>query len=74
MEIHVKVIVSAQKNHIKKEGHTYKVHLSAPALNGKANRMLIEVLAEHFGVRKNQLDIIKGLKSRTKVINIYKII
>jgi len=44
--------------------------LTAPAVEGKANRALIEFLAEHFGVKKAQISIIKGLQTRRKTINI----
>jgi len=70
MKIDVKVIPGARKNLIKQEGGMWKVHLSAPAVDGKANKALIVLLAEHFKVRKSQIEIIKGLKSRRKTINI----
>jgi len=42
--------------------------LTAPAVDGKANETLIKFLAGHYGVRKNQIEITKGLKSRHKII------
>ena len=70
MELEVKVTPSAQKNTIHKnqDGTGLKVYLTAPALDGKANKALIEVLAEYYQVRKSQIEIIKGLKSRHKII------
>ncbi len=68
MEIEVKVIPSAGKNAIRQEGGRYKVHLTAPAVDGKANEALVKFLAGHYGVRKSQIEIIKGLKSRHKII------
>ncbi|MBI3617134.1 MAG: YggU family protein [Candidatus Omnitrophica bacterium] len=68
MKIEVKVIPSAKKNAITQEGQRYKIHLNAPAVDGKANEALVKFLAEHFQVRKNQIEITKGLKSRHKVI------
>ena len=70
MPIHVKVIPAARKNEIKKEGELYRVYLTAPAQDGRANQALIEALATYFGVKKRQIQIIKGLKSRLKTINI----
>lgn len=70
MLLNVKVIPSAKKNSIREEGGVYKVHLNAPAVDGKANKALIDLLAGHFKVRKSQVQIIKGLKSRHKTINI----
>lgn len=68
MEIEVKVIPNAKRNIISPEGQRYKIHLNAPAVDGKANAALIRFLAEHYQVRKNQIEITKGLKSRHKVI------
>lgn len=68
MKIEVKVIPNAKRNIISPEGQRYKIHLNAPAVDGKANEALIKFLAEHYQVRKNQIEITKGLKSRHKVI------
>lgn len=70
MKISVRVVASAGRNLVKKEGTLHKVYLTAPAVDGKANKLLIEILAEYFSVRKSQLEITKGLKSRNKMINI----
>lgn len=64
--IEIKVIPNAKKNEFKNG----KVYLTAPAVEGKANKALIEFLAEHFDVKKSQITIMKGLKSRTKIIRI----
>lgn len=66
----LKVTPKAKKNSMKREGNIWKVCLTAPAMDGKANRALVEFLADHFNVRKSQIEIIKGLKSRHKTISI----
>ena len=70
MIINVKVIPSAKKNMIKEEKELFKVYLTVPATEGRANKALIELLAEYFSVKKRQVVITKGLHSRQKVINI----
>lgn len=52
------------------EAGKLKVYLTAPAVEGKANQALMEYLSEHFKVKKNQIRIIRGEKSREKVIEI----
>ncbi len=74
MIIQVKAIPNAKKNVIKQDGAVLKIFLNAPAVDGKANKALVELLADHFDVKKNQIAIIKGLKSRHKTINIIGII
>ena len=70
MIINVKTIPGAKKNFFKEENGIYKIYLTAPAVEGKANVALIEYLADHFNVKKSQIEIIKGLKSRNKTVNI----
>jgi uncharacterized protein (TIGR00251 family) len=68
----IKVIPKAKKEKIVETEGTLKVYLTEPAEDGKANKRLIEVLAEYFKVKKYNLEIIRGLKSRDKVIAIKK--
>ena len=70
MIIKLKVIPQAKKNCIKQEGDLFKIHLTAKAIDGKANQALLEFLAQHFHVRPRQIEIIKGLKSREKTVRI----
>ena len=70
MRIEIRVIPNAKRQVLKQEGDMTKVYLTAPAVDGQANKALIEFLAKHFKVRKSQIEITKGLKSRTKTIKI----
>ncbi|HIJ55221.1 MAG TPA: YggU family protein [Deltaproteobacteria bacterium] len=45
-----------------------KIKLTAPPVEGAANRMCIEFLAKQLGVSKSSLSIISGHSSRTKRI------
>jgi uncharacterized protein (TIGR00251 family) len=68
--IEIKVIPGAKKNLFKAQEGGVKVYLTAPPVDGKANEALVEFLAQHYGIRSSRIEIIKGLKSRNKVINI----
>ena len=48
----------------------YNVWVRAPARDGRANRALLELLAEHFRVPKSALSIVRGEKSRRKLVQI----
>ena len=74
MILEIKVIPGAKHNSIKKEGEYFKIHLTAPAHENKANKALIDFWAGYLNIRKNQIEIIKGLKSRNKTININGIV
>lgn len=47
-----------------------KVRLTAPAVEGKANRACIEFLAGLLGVRRSALSIASGEKSRRKTVTV----
>lgn len=46
------------------------VHVSEPAIDGKANRAVIALLADYFDVPKNQVRITGGYTSRLKIIEV----
>jgi uncharacterized protein (TIGR00251 family) len=49
-------------------GGALKVQVTAPPVEGEANRALIELLASSFKVKKKDIEIVKGASSRTKVV------
>lgn len=51
---------------------SFEVHLKQKPVDGKANEALIKVLAKHFGVRQNDVEIVSGFTSRVKIVEIKK--
>jgi uncharacterized protein (TIGR00251 family) len=49
---------------------TLVVYVREPAVDGKANRAVIELLADYYGVSKSQVEIIRGHTSRTKAVRL----
>lgn len=70
MILQIKVIPGARKNLYKEDQGMIKVYLTTPPVDGRANEALCGFLADYFHVRASSVEIIKGLKSRNKVINI----
>ncbi len=68
--IKIKVIPNAKKNKVVESEGLFKVYVNAPAVDGKANKALIEVLSEYFDVRKSSVRIVRGEKSREKVVEV----
>jgi uncharacterized protein (TIGR00251 family) len=66
----IRVIPRAKQNKVVVEEDRLKVYLTAPAIEGRANEALIKILAAHFQVRKGDIRIVKGEKSRDKIIQI----
>ena len=68
--IEVKIFPNSKQNKVEKEGDIYRVHVRAPAVEGKANKALLDMLAEYLQVKKNHLEIVRGEKARNKWIRI----
>lgn len=68
--VKVRVVPNAKKNLVKEFGEGLKVYVTAPPVEGKANKALLEVLAGHFRLKKSQLSITKGHASKDKFVAI----
>lgn len=67
----VKVVPRASCNEVlHNPDGSLKVRLCSPPVDGAANEALRKVLAEHFNVKRSQVRIIQGEKSRIKVVEI----
>ncbi len=66
--LQVRVVPRARRNEVKSCDGGYKAYLTAVPVDGKANKALLEVLADHLNIKRSQLKIIKGEKSRDKVV------
>ncbi len=68
MFITVTVIPKAkQKKIVKISENSFKVWVTAAPEKGKANQAVLEQLAKHFKIKKNNLRQVAGLTSREKV-------
>lgn len=47
------------------------VYVSAPPLEGRANIAVIDALADHFKIKRSQVRLHSGHKSKRKVFEIY---
>ncbi|MFQ5745270.1 MAG: DUF167 domain-containing protein [Acidobacteriota bacterium] len=73
MRIRVKVNAGAQSDSVKRlSDGSYQVRTRAPATRGKANRRVVELLAEHLGLSPSDLEIIAGLTSPIKHVSVRK--
>lgn len=73
MQIQVIIHPQAKQNQVTKDS-SGQIHLdtTAPAREGKANKAAIELLAKYFEVKKNQIFLIQGNKSKQKIFSISK--
>ncbi|MBA3063724.1 YggU family protein [bacterium] len=72
--IKVKIVPGSSKNKILGvHNDAIKITITAPPIEGKANKKCIAYLAKYFDVAKSKIEIISGQTSKNKLIKIYDI-
>jgi hypothetical protein len=66
----VRVAPRSSRVAVREEQGDFKVFLTSPAQDGRANSQLIEVIAGHLGVKRYQVRILQGESSRIKIIGV----
>ena len=46
----------------------YEVRVDERAVDGRANKRLLEILTEHFKIPKSRISIVRGTRSRNKTV------
>ncbi len=71
MYIKVRVQAGAKKEVLQKISKTsYKLAVKEPAENNRANKRVLELMAEQFGIAKNKVRIINGHQSPSKMLSV----
>ena len=71
MYVHVKVQAGAKLEKIvKKTEDHFEVSVRAPAQRNLANRRVVEVMAENFGLGAGKVRIISGHHSPSKILDV----
>lgn len=55
---------------VKNTDETYTIYTKAPAIENRANREAITLMAQYFKVSKSQVSIVKGAAARHKIVEI----
>jgi uncharacterized protein len=55
---------------VKVNEDSFEVKVGERAIDGRANKRLLEILSDHFMVPKSRISIVKGMKSRDKVVQV----
>jgi len=70
VKIEVKVSTNSKNSEVIKDGDSYKVKLKSKPHGNVANFELINLLSEYFKIPKTSIKILRGLKSRNKLVEI----
>lgn len=66
----VKVKTKASANKVIEASGTYIVYTTASPHKGEANEKVVELLSKYLKVSKSNIRITKGIKSKTKTVEI----
>ena len=66
----LRIIPNSSKNEIIKTEGMIKVKITAPPVDGKANKALVDFLSKTFKIPKTSFKIIKGETSKDKTLSV----
>lgn len=70
MIIKVKVKTFSKSSSVVKVNNIYLVSLKSKPIKNKANNELIDTLSDYFHIPKSSVNIIQGIKSKSKLVEI----
>ena len=68
VKIEIKVIPNASRTELIKTETGYRARIQCAPVDGKANEALIKLLSDEFNMPKSDIEIIKGMTSKNKII------
>jgi hypothetical protein len=66
----LKIVPNSSKFDIIKEDDFIKIKITAPPVENKANKVLVEFLAKKLSVPKTSIEIVRGGTSKIKTLSI----
>ena len=70
MRVRVTVRPGSRRRAVQEDGDTLVVWVRSSPTRGRANEEARELLADHFGVSKERVRLVRGWKSREKVFEV----
>jgi uncharacterized protein YggU (UPF0235/DUF167 family) len=68
----VRVVPGAKHAAVSEKDGVFYIRTTAKAADGKANEAVVKLLAEHFGVSKSSIRIVRGHTARTKLVEVLR--
>ena len=68
--IEIRVTPRSSRNQIVVDGNVTKVYVTAAPTDGEANKAVCALMAKKLGIAPSKVDVIGGLTSRNKVLQI----
>jgi len=69
----VRVTPRAKQNRVQpQEDGSLKVYVTAPPEDGRANEAVVQVIADWLGVKRRDVEIVRGATNRNKIVRVAK--
>jgi hypothetical protein len=72
MKLKIKVFPKSSREQLIEKKGVIKAYVKAAPDKGKANKALIALIAEKYGIKKSDVTIISGQTSRNKIVEVLK--
>lgn len=69
-ELTVRVAPKASRNEITRRGEQIAVRVTAPPVDGAANRAVCGLVAKSLGIAKSKVTVVRGQKGRDKALSL----
>lgn len=70
MKVFITVKPRSRKEKVEKTDDGYVVYVKDPPVEFRANRAMIHLLSQYFGISKSRITILSGKKSKQKIVEI----
>ena len=71
MLVQVRVTTNGKTSSVTETGeNALEVRVDEKAVDGRANKRLLKILSEHYNVPRSSITILRGAKSRDKIVEI----
>ena len=67
----VRVVPHSRQNKVVESDGVLRVYTTVAPEKGNANKAVVELLADYFGVPKSRVQILKGLTFREKTVAVF---
>lgn len=70
IQVHIKPNSRHRQEAVKDDDGSFMIYVKSPAIEGRANKEAVELLAKYFKVSKSRVELVWGARSKRKVFRI----
>lgn len=70
IQVHIKPNSRHRQEVVEDNDGSFTIYVKSPAIEGRANKEAVELLAKYFKVSKSRVELVRGARGRCKVFRI----